>query len=155
MADGEVVVQIMGDNSEFVESLKNVNKQMQNFEGQISSINKSMRFNPENVELLEQKLGALSSELSAAQSKLELLQSAEQQATEKLANGEIGKEQFEALRREILNTEAAVREYSSAIDGVKSHIDSIFVPPAAGGRIPCRRCSPYDRYSQTSITILL
>lgn len=131
MADGEVVVQIMGDNSEFVESLKNVNKQMQNFEGQISSINKSMRFNPENVELLEQKLGALSSELSAAQSKLELLQSAEQQATEKLANGEIGKEQFEALRREILNTEAAVREYSSAIDGVKSHIDSINNVPIA------------------------
>lgn len=112
--DGSVVIQIMGDESPLTKTLKNANKEVQNFASQLDVIEDSLKLNPGNIELLEQKFNALSGEITATTNKLNALKSAEQDMSARLERGEIGREQYAAFRREILNTEAALRDLTAA-----------------------------------------
>lgn len=112
--DGAVVIQIMGDNSEFAKTLRAANDQVRNFSNELSLIERSLQLNPGNVELLGQKFAALGGQIIATRNKLNELKAAEQEITQKLANGEIGAEQYNAFRREILNTEVALRDLIAA-----------------------------------------
>ncbi len=89
-------------------------KEINNFEKQLSEIDKSLQLNPGNVELLGQKFAALGGQIKATGDKLNQLKSVEQEVTQKFANGEISSSQYDAFRREIINTEAALRDLTAA-----------------------------------------
>lgn len=112
--DGAVVIGIMGDNSEFAESLRETNDKLRNFSGEIDIINRSLQLNPGNIELLEQKFAALGNQINLTRDKLNQLKAAEDEVTQKFENGEISSTQYNAFRREILNTEAALQNLIAA-----------------------------------------
>lgn len=112
--DGAVVVGIMGDNSEFAKSLRETNDKLRNFSGEIDIINRSLQLNPGNIELLGQKFAALGNQINLTRDKLDQLKAAEDEVTQKFANGEISSSQYDAFRREILNTEAALQNLIAA-----------------------------------------
>lgn len=93
-------------------------KEINNLEKQLSEIDKSLQLNPGNVELLGQKFATLGGQISAACNKLDQLKIIEQEVTQKFANGEISSSQYEAFRREILNTEAAINSLIAAQDSM-------------------------------------
>lgn len=112
--DGSVVIQIMGDNSAFAQTLKQSEAQVRTFSNELSLIDNALQLNPGNVELLGQKFAALGGQISATRDKLNQLKSVEQEVTQKFANGEISSSQYDAFRREIINTEAALRDLTAA-----------------------------------------
>lgn len=112
--DGSVVIQIMGDNSAFAQTLKQSEAQVRTFSNELSLIDNALQLNPGNVELLGQKFAALGGQISATRDKLNQLKAAEDEVTQKFANGEISSSQYDAFRREIINTEAALRDLTAA-----------------------------------------
>ena len=58
-----------------------------------------------NTELLSQKHKLLADAVKATKEKLETLKTAAEQANQALANGDISQEQYDALQREIIETE--------------------------------------------------
>ena len=66
---------------------------------------KLLKLDPKNTELLSQKQKLLADSISATKDKLATLKTAAEQANTALANGDISQQQYDALQREIVETE--------------------------------------------------
>lgn len=100
-----ITVEIGGDTTKLQNALKGVNGQIKSTQSQLKDVNKLLKLDPSNTELLAQKHKLLAEAVSETKEKLVTLKTAAEQANTALANGEISKEQYDALQREIVETE--------------------------------------------------
>lgn len=100
-----ITVEIGGDTTKLQNALKGVNGQIKSTQSQLKDVNKLLKLDPGNTELLAQKYKLLAEAVSETKEKLATLKTAAEQANTALANGEISKEQYDALQREIVETE--------------------------------------------------
>ena len=103
-----ITVEIGGDTSKLSDALKGVNKEIKNTQSQLKDVEKLLKLDPGNTELLAQKHRLLGDAVKETKEKLETLKTAAEQASEALARGDISQEQYDALQREIAETEAAL-----------------------------------------------
>ena len=108
-----ITVEIGGDTTKLQNALKGVNGQIKSTQSQLKDVNKLLKLDPGNTELLAQKHKLLAEAVSETKEKLATLKTAAEQANTALANGEISKEQYDALQREIVET-----EHQECADGV-------------------------------------
>lgn len=100
-----ITIEIGGDTTKLQTALKGVNTQVKSTQQQLKDVEKLLKLDPGNTELLAQKHRLLGEAVAATKEKLETLKTAAEQANTALANGEISKEQYDALQREIIETE--------------------------------------------------
>lgn len=100
-----ITIEIGGDTTKLQNALKGVNGQIKSTQLQLKDVNKLLKLDPGNTELLAQKHKLLAEAVSETKEKLATLKTAAEQANTALANGEISKEQYDALQREIVETE--------------------------------------------------
>lgn len=100
-----ITVEIGGDTTKLQNALKGVNGQIKSTQSQLKDVNKLLKLDPGNTELLAQKHKLLAEAVSETKEKLATLKTAAEQANTALANGEISREQYDALQREIVETE--------------------------------------------------
>ena len=105
-----ITVEIGGDTTKLSTALSKVNKEIRDTQAQLKDVNKLLKLNPGNAELMAQKQRLLSQAVSETKEKLDALKLAGQQANEALAKGEISQSQYDALQREIIETEQALRD---------------------------------------------
>ena len=111
-----ITIEIGGDTTGLDKALKGVNSSAKSAQNELKEVNKALKLDPGNVELLEQKQRALAESVAATTEKLDLLKEAQKQAADQLANGEIGQEQYDALTREITKTEAELKKATKEAD---------------------------------------
>ncbi len=87
-----------------------MNREIRDTQAQLKDVNKLLKLDPGNAELMAQKQRLLSQAVSETKEKLDALKLAGQQANEALAKGEISRSQYDALQREIAETEQALRD---------------------------------------------
>ena len=104
-----ITVEIGGDTTKLQIALKGVNSEIRNTQSQLRDVEKLLKLDPGNTELLAQRHRLLGQAVSETKEKLETLKTAAEQANTALANGEISQEQYDALQREIIETENALR----------------------------------------------
>lgn len=100
-----ITIEIGGDTTKLQTALKGVNTEVKNTQQQLKDVKKLLKLDPGNTELLAQKHKLLGEAVQAAKEKLETLKTAAEQANTALANGDISQEQYDALQREIIETE--------------------------------------------------
>lgn len=100
-----ITVEIGGDTTKLQNALKGVNGQIRYIQSQLRDVNKFLKLDPGNTELLTQKHKLLAEAISETKEKLTTLKTAAAQANEALAKDEISKEQYDALQRELIATE--------------------------------------------------
>lgn len=100
-----ITVEIGGDTTKLQNALKGVNGQIKSTQSQLKDVNKLLKLDPGNTELIAQKHKLLSEAVGETKEKLATLKTAAEQANTALANGEISQEQYDALQREIVQTE--------------------------------------------------
>ena len=105
-----ITVEIGGDTTKLSTALSKVNKEIRDTQAQLKDVNKLLKLDPGNTELMAQKQRLLSQAVSETKEKLDALKLAGQQANEALAKGEISQIQYDALQREIIETELALRD---------------------------------------------
>ncbi|WP_320952163.1 phage tail tape measure protein [Hungatella effluvii] len=105
-----ITVEIGGDTTKLSTALSKVNKEIRDTQGQLKDVNKLLKLDPGNTELMAQKHRLLAQAVSETKEKLEALKLAGQQANDALARGEISQSQYDALQREIVETEKALEE---------------------------------------------
>ncbi len=105
-----ITVEIGGDTTKLSTALSKVNKEIRDTQAQLKDVNKLLKLDPGNAELMVQKQRLLSQAVSETKEKLDALKLAGQQANEALAKGEISRSQYDALQREIAETEQALRD---------------------------------------------
>lgn len=92
-----ITVEIGGDTTKLSKALEGVNKSIKGTQSGLKDVNKLLKLDPTNTELLVQKQKMLKDAIEATKEKLATLKTAAQQASEQLANGEITQQQYDAL----------------------------------------------------------
>ena len=105
-----ITIEIGGDTTKLQTALKGVNGQIKSTQSQLKDVEKLLKLDPGNTELLAQKHKLLAEAVGETKEKLATLKTAAEQANTALANGEISKEQYDALQREIIETEADLKK---------------------------------------------
>ena len=100
-----ITVEIGGDTTKLSKALEGVNKDIKGTQMQLKDVQKLLKLDPTNTELLSQKHKLLADAVSATKEKLEVLKTAAEQANTALANGDISQQQYDALQREIIENE--------------------------------------------------
>ena len=107
-----ITIEIDGNTTKLKDALKDVNAQIKTTNDELKEVDKSLKLNPSNVELLKQKQEKLNEVIKFTEEKL----AKEKQALDQLKNGEQTeqvKKQQEALGREIVNTESKLKDLKS------------------------------------------
>ena len=104
-----ITIEIGGDTTKLQTALKGVNTEIRNTQQQLKDVEKLLKLDPGNTELLAQKHKLLGQAVEETKNKLETLKTAQQQADEALKNGTISKDQYDALQREIIETEQELK----------------------------------------------
>lgn len=104
-----ITVEIGGDTTKLQTALRGVNGEIRNTEAQLRDVNKLLKLNPGNTELIAQKHRLLGQAVDETKEKLQTLKEAQKQADEALKNGTISQEQYDGLQREIAETEQRLR----------------------------------------------
>lgn len=105
-----ITVEIGGDTSKLTAALKDVDRSLSTTQGNLRDINRLLKLDPGNTELLAQKHRLLGEAVKETKERLETLKIAAQQANEALAKGEITQNQYDALKREIIDTEEKLKK---------------------------------------------
>ncbi len=111
-----ITVEIGGDTTKLSTALSKVNKEIRNTQSQLKDVNMLLKLDPGNTDLMAQKQKLLTQAISETKEKLDALKLAGQQANDALARGEISQSQYDALQREIVETEKALEELEKQAD---------------------------------------
>ena len=103
-------MEIGGDTTKLTTALKDVDKALSTTQSSLRDVNKLLKLDPGNTELLAQKHRLLGEAVSETKEKLATLKTAAEQANQALANGEITQSQYDALQREIIETEQKLKD---------------------------------------------
>ncbi len=109
-----ITVEIGGDTTKLSDALKGVNSEISSTQSQLKDVDKLLKLDPTNTELLSQKQQLLGDAVGSTKEKLESLKLAAEQANTALENGDISQAQYEALQREIVATEQSLERLESA-----------------------------------------
>lgn len=104
-----ITVEIGGDTTGLDKSLKSVNTSIRSTQSALKDVNRLLKLDPSNTELLSQKQRLLKDAIAATKEKLDSLKVAQEQAKQQLENGELGQDKYDALQREIVETEEELR----------------------------------------------
>lgn len=110
-----LTVEIGGDTTKLGKALESVNSKSRNLSSELGEINKLLKFDPKNTDLLSQKQKVLSEAIANTAEKLDTLKEAEKQVQKQFKNGEVSEAQVRALQREIADTEKQMQGYEKAI----------------------------------------
>lgn len=127
-----ITIEIGGDTTKLQTALKGVNTEIRNTQSQLKDVEKLLKLDPGNTELLSQKQKLLAQAVSETKEKLETLKTAAEQVNTALANGEISQSQYDALQREIVETEQELKRLEEQANQSATAIQKI---AATGGKL--------------------
>ena len=87
-----ITVEIGGDTTGLDKALKTVNTSIRSTQSALKDVNRLLKLDPSNTELLSQKQRLLKDAIAATKEKLDSLKVAQEQAKQQLENGELGQE---------------------------------------------------------------
>ena len=120
-----ITVEIGGDTTKLSKALKNVDSSIKNTQTQLRDVNKLLKLDPGNTELLSQKHKLLAQAVGDTKQRLETLKTAAEQANEALSKGKISQSQYDALQREIVETEQELRRLETAANQSATAVQKI------------------------------
>ena len=130
-----ITVEIGGDTTGLDKALKSVNTTIKSTQTSLKDVNRLLKLDPTNTDLLSQKQKLLKDAIGATKEKLDSLKQAQEQAKQQLENGDLGQDKYDALQREIIETEEELKRLEqeaatcstalSCIDEVGQKMESV------------------------------
>ena len=120
-----ITIEIGGDTTKLDKALSGVNKQSRDLQRELKEVEKGLKLDPKNTELLAQKQTLLKEAVAATSEKLDVLKTAEAQVQKQFKNGEVSEEQYRALQREIIKTESDLKSLKKAAEDGNSVLEKV------------------------------
>ena len=110
-----ITLMIGGDTSGLAKALSDVNKETNSLQRELREVERGLKFDPKNAELLSQKQKLLNDSIEKTREKLNGLKEAQKIVDEKIKNGvEVDEKEYRALTREIAKTESQLKNLNKA-----------------------------------------
>lgn len=124
-----ITVEIGGDTTGLDKALKGVNQEIRTTSSSLRDVERLLKMDPGNTELLRQKYELLNRQIDQTEDKLESLKNAEKSVQDQMKQGKVSEDQYNALKREIIATEASLRDLRSRADATDKAIRGIDEKP--------------------------
>lgn len=111
-----ITIEIDGNTTKLQDSLKDVDKQLKTTQTNLRDINKLLKLDPKNTELLAQKQKTLKEAIELTKKRLNELKTAQTDA--------LSPEQYDALQREIIETETNLKSLQTEYDELNTSADT-------------------------------
>lgn len=117
-----ITVEIGANTTGLSDALSDVTKRSKDIQQELRQVDRLLRFNPKDTELVAQKQQLLGEQVGTTRDRLDKLKEAEKQVQDQFKKGEITEEQYRAFQREIVETESKLKHYEKQLKEVsKSH----------------------------------
>lgn len=119
-----ITIEIGGDTTGLKKALSDVDKSIRDTQSELKDVDRLLKIDPKNTELLSQKQKLLTQAIADTADKLKVLREAEKQVQEQVKEGKASQAQYDALKREIVATEQAEKNLSGQLKDTKQALDS-------------------------------
>ena len=120
-----LTIELGGDTTKLGKALEDVNKKSRSLSSELGQVNKLLKLDPGNADLLAQKQEILAEAVANTSKKLDTLKEAERQVQEQFQRGEASEEQVRALQREIIATTQKLGQYENAARETAEALDKL------------------------------
>lgn len=120
-----ITVEIGGDTQGLSKALSGVNREIRTTQSQLKDVERLLKLDPGNTELLRQKYELLNDSIDSTEEKLDSLREAEKQVQQQFERGEVSQEQYNGLQREIIATEQALGRLQNEARDTENRINGI------------------------------
>lgn len=124
-----ITVEIGGDTQGLSKALSGVNKEIRTTQSQLKDVERLLKLDPGNTELLRQKYELLNDSIESTEEKLDSLREAEKQVQQQFERGEVSQDQYNGLQREIIATEQALGRLQNEAKDTENRINGIDEKP--------------------------
>lgn len=120
-----ITVKIGGDTTQLDKALSGVNKNIKSTQTELRDVQKLLKLDPKNTELLSQKQRLLASAISDTKTKLDALKQAESQLKKTANSSDLGRKQYDQLQREIIETENELKNLQNSATDTQKKLSKI------------------------------
>lgn len=115
-----ITIQIGADTQPLQKALEGVNKNARDIQSELKQVDRLLKLDPTNTELMAQKQKLLSDAVSNTGDKLTTLKEAQRQVEEQFKNGDIGEDKYRAIQREVISTEQNLKNLQKQLHEVNN-----------------------------------
>lgn len=120
-----ITIEIDGDTTKLNSALKSVDKSLASTQSQLKDVEKLLKLDPKNTELLAQKQRLLTDAVGDTKDRLEKLKNAAAELSKKDSTPELQKQQ-DALQREIIETENKLKSFEKELGNIPNKAQLAF-----------------------------
>lgn len=127
MASGNIkgiCIEFRGDTTKLDKALREVRNSTKGIDKELSQINKALKFNPKNTELLAQKQELLKQKIQQTEKSVKDLKNMQAQMDAKGIDS--SSEEYRALQREIITTESKLKHFESELQKTAAQASKIY-----------------------------
>lgn len=117
-----ITVEIGGNTTGLDKALQGINRTTSDLRGELTEVEKALKFNPENTELLAQKQELLAKQVENTKNKLNVLKEAQEQVEQTFANGGMAEEAYRAFQRELITTQSTLEHFENQLSVASGEI---------------------------------
>lgn len=134
-----ITIEIGGDTTGLNKALSDVNKNIKGTQSQLKDVERLLKLDPSNTELLSQKQKLLTQAVTDTKNKLDTLKTAEQQVQQQFVEGKVSQKQYDNLKREIVETSEQLKSLEDQAKNANVTLQQISIAgdkfKEAGGKI--------------------
>lgn len=112
-----ITISFNGDTTKLDKAMREIKNESKSIDQQLREVNRSLKFNPGNAELLKQKFTLLGQKIDATESQLKQFKAAEQQLKAQGVSEESA--EWMTLRRNIIEAESKLKHYNAELKKVQ------------------------------------
>lgn len=116
-----ITIELNAETKALSSALKDVDSQSKKTASELKDVNKLLKFDPSNTELLAQKQKLLAEQIQTTETRLSALKTAQSQ----IKVEDVGEDKYRALSREIASTESELKGYKSALSAIEPEQEAL------------------------------
>lgn len=124
-----ITIEIGAETKEFTKSLEEINKETKNTQNELREVDRLLKFDPTNTELLQQKQELLAQQLENTAKKTDILRQADEKLKESFDNGKISADDYAEshrnIQRQLIDTEQKSNKLNDEVNRLGIKFDEI------------------------------
>ncbi len=127
MANGAIkgiTIEFRGDTTSLGKALSDVNKEIKTTESALKEVDRALKLDPDNVELIAQREALLNTEIARTEEKLQLQKRAAEEAARALEQGAMTQEEYARLTAQVAITENKLEGLKNEANGSAQALDN-------------------------------
>ncbi|QAT43438.1 phage tail tape measure protein [Aminipila luticellarii] len=111
-----ITIEIGGNVQPLNKALGEVNTKSKDLQSELKQVERLLKLDPKNTELLAQKQKLLTDSVENTKQKLDTLKEAEKQVQQQFKEGKVSEDQYRNIQREVINTEQSLKKMTDQLD---------------------------------------